>query len=268
MAALEKSIAGVETEASEAIADLAAKTAEDIWEGCHYKIVRDGTGAWPYKCEDFAVNVYDDAGPAAVVSYVDGDAGNRAYRVGTAVELADKRVKFEAFAEIEPETVAASIGPGETCWFTESNSWKTTTGLGCVLTYKAGENGAAGEIAADPIAPTYCALKCNGVQVGKIYKATFDSAGKLATGTLTIATTDPAFASFLGFIDCQFEANAPIAIGTEQIEYVGDNKFELRSGIEQRKKIELVDEASGKRFGCVLSSETSNPIAVDEAGEI
>lgn len=80
---LSRSISEVEQTAAEELAKLAKKTEKDIWAGCHYKIIDDGTKQqWPYKCEDFAVNCYPDAGSDAVVKYYDA-VNNETHSIGT-----------------------------------------------------------------------------------------------------------------------------------------------------------------------------------------
>lgn len=157
--ALSRDISEVEQTAAEELAALAKKTTEDIWTGSHYKIVRDGQVQWPCKCEDFAVNVYADAGPDAVVKYVGSD--NEVYSIGTVAPRKDGSYFFKAFSEIKPEIVAAAIEPkGE--YVFPADGQPIATLLGCQLQYKPSADGLKGEIAAAPIAPKYCSLQCGG----------------------------------------------------------------------------------------------------------
>lgn len=60
-----------------------------------------------------------------------------------------------------------------------------------------------------------------------------------------------------------------VQVDTEKIEYLGNNEFQLYAGIEERRRMQLVDAVvPGRRFGYLLSSAASNPVAYDEDGKI
>lgn len=154
---LEKTIADVSDAAADGIAKAIAHVDEAVWNGCHYKLSNDGKNQWPYRCDDFAVNVYRDAGPDAVVYY--NQDGGRAIAVGTLSPEEDGGAVFATFAEIRDENVASSVKPGQTYRFKSASGLKVSTELGCELAYVESES----KIEATPVAPAYYAVRCNGM---------------------------------------------------------------------------------------------------------
>lgn len=126
---LSQSISEVEQTAAEELAKLAKKTEEDIWTGCHYKIVEDGMKQWPYKCEDFAVNCYPEAGPDAVVKYYDA-VNNETHSIGSITPRSSGGYTFKIFDEVKPEIVAAAVEAGGTYIF-PADGQSIATNLGC-----------------------------------------------------------------------------------------------------------------------------------------
>lgn len=108
------------------------------------------------------------------------------------------------------------------------------------------------------------------MQIGKIYDAVFDGSDNLLSGKITIQTADREFASFLGFYAQPFDLDdyREIRVDTEKITYLGNNEFELYSGIEERRRMDLADADTNRVFGYLLSSAAKNPVKYDEDGKI
>lgn len=92
----------------------------------------------------------------------------------------------------------------------------------------------------------------------------------MLSGKITIQTADREFASFLGFYAKPFDLSdcREIRVDTEKIEYLGNNEFELYSGIEERRRMDLSDAVSNRVFGYLLSSAAADPVEYDEDGKI